>query len=191
LGLVCSAFYVGDAAKLGHRDGHPLEVIEADVSEGVRTVGLQAFDGFHCRICRPVDLLPDDTAKVIKFAVDRIGHQYDLKNLFYLARYLIPTPPVPTRWRRRMIALGSGDPTKAICSTLIAEAFGSVRYPVLPDVTTVSAARADCPDCMAEILAMRHHSLFVPRDFEVSPYFAVVKPSLSEEFDYKSLTWAA
>lgn len=186
-----AALYVGDTAKLGNRDGQPLEFVEADVRAGVRAVSLQAFDGLHCRICRPVNLSPEDTAKVINFAVSRIGHQYDLRNLFDLARYLFPTPPVPTRWRRRMIALGSGDPTKAICSSLIALAFESVRYPVLPDITKVSAARLDCPDCMAEILEGRHHSLFVPRDFDVSPYFAVVKPSLVDEFSYKSLTWAA
>jgi hypothetical protein len=62
---------------------------------------------------------------------------------------------------------------------------------VLPEVTTVGASSVDCPDCIAEILAVRHHSLFVPRDFDVSPYFAVIKPGLSEEFNYKSLTWAA
>ncbi len=90
-----------------------------------------------------------------------------------------------------MIAFGSGDPSRAICSTLIAQAFQSVRYPVLPEVTTVSASRVDCPDCVAEILAVRHHSLYVPRDFDVSPYFAVVKPSLIDEFNYRSLTWAA
>jgi hypothetical protein len=186
-----AALFVGDAVKLGDQDGQPLEFVEADVRLGVRAVSLQAFSGFHCRVCRPVNLSPEDTAKVVNFAIERIGHQYDLKNLFDLARYLIPTPPVPTRWRRRMIALGSGDPTKAICSSLIAQAFESVRYPVLPEITTVSASRDDCPDCMAEILAVRHHSLFVPRDFDVSPYFAVVKPSLTDEFNYRSLTWSA
>ena len=44
----------------------------------------------------------------------------DLKNVFDLARYLFPVPPVPSRLRRRLIALGSGDPTRAICSTVIA-----------------------------------------------------------------------
>lgn len=36
---------------------------------------------------------------------------------------------------------------------------------------------------------MRHHSLFVPRDFDVSPYFAIVKPSLAACFDHRSLVW--
>jgi hypothetical protein len=93
--------------------GHPLEFIEADVVLGVRVVSMQAFAGFHCRISRPVNLSAEDIDGLIKFAVDHIGCQYDLKNIIDLARYLIPTPPVPTRWRRRMIALGSGDPTKA------------------------------------------------------------------------------
>lgn len=36
---------------------------------------------------------------------------------------------------------------------------------------------------------IRHHSLFAPRDFDVSPYFQVVKPLLEGEFDYRDLTW--
>jgi hypothetical protein len=30
-----------------------------------------------------------------------------------------------------------------------------------------------------EIPYVRHHSLFVPRDFDVSPYFQVIKPTLA------------
>ena len=160
------------------------------VVEGVRAIGIHAFAGSHCRICRPINLSPDDTAEVIRFARDRLGYQYDLKNFFDLARYLIPTPPVPTRWRRGMIALGSGDPTRAICSALIAQAFQSVRYPILPNITNISAATSDCEDCIAEILRVRHHSLFVPRDFDVSPYFLVIKPSLVDGFNYKTIVWA-
>lgn len=66
--------------------------------------------------------------------VERIGCTYDMRNIIDLARFLLPTPPVPVRWRRQMIALGSGEPTRAICSTLIAQAFQSVRYPILPSI---------------------------------------------------------
>lgn len=41
-----------------------------------------------------------------------------------------------------------------------------------------------------EILHIRHHSLFTPRDFDLSPYFKIVKPSLQQGFDYKNLNWA-
>jgi hypothetical protein len=123
--------------------------------------------------------------------ISRIGWRYDLRNVIDLARYLLPVPPVPVRFRRRMIALGSGEPTRAICSTLIAEAFQSVRYPVLPSLETVT--QKDCDDCDAttvELLHIRHHKLFAPRDFDLSPYFAVVKPRIADDFDYKRLKWA-
>jgi hypothetical protein len=93
--------------------------------------------------------------------------------------------PVPRRLRRRMIALGSGDPTKLICSALIAEAFQSVRYPILPKVT-----QEENRQMRREILTIRHTSLFTPRDFDISPYFAVVKPTIESGFDYKALHWA-
>jgi hypothetical protein len=109
--------------------------------------------------------------------------------VFDLARYLFPTPPVPVRWRRRMLALGSGDATRAICSTLIAAAFQSVHYPVLPDIESLPSTDPACTGCIQEILHVRHHSLYVPRDFDVSPYFEVVKPTLAAGFDYHMLHW--
>jgi hypothetical protein len=84
-----------------------------------------------------------------------------------------------------MIALGSGEPTRAICSSLIAQAFESVAYPILPDVRRVDE------ESRSEILHIRHHSLYAPRDFDVSPFFAIVKPTIESGFDYKAMTWAA
>ncbi len=37
---------------------------------------------------------------------------------------------------------------------------------------------------------VRHYSLFMPRDFDLSPYFSVVKPTVEGGFDHKSMTWA-
>jgi hypothetical protein len=185
-----AALVVGDAAGLRAADGRPLPVVEADVVDGVRAVALESFAGLHLRICRPVGLGPDEIAAVVGHAVARIGHRYDLKNVVDLLRWLLPTPPVPTRWRRRMLALGSGDPTRAICSTLLAQAFQSVRYPVLPRIESLPVPAPGCADCRSEILHVRHHSLFVPRDFDLSPYFAVVKPSLELNFDPHALRWA-
>ena len=105
-------------------------------------------------------------------------------------RWLLPTPPVPVRWRRRLLALGSGDPTHAICSTLVAQAFQSVHYPILPSVELRPSEDPACQACVNEVLHVRHHSLFVPRDFDISPYFEVVKPTLAAGFDQHALQWA-
>lgn len=163
-------------------------LIEAELNAGVRTVPLRQYLSLHSRICRPVGLDPDEIEAVARYMLDRVGHQYDLKNVFDLARYLIRTPPVPEGQRRRLLALGSGDPTRAICSSLLAQAFQSVRYPILPEVEALAEGRA-LSSSEREILHIRHNSLFAPRDFDISPYFRIVKPTLECGFDFRSLRW--
>ena len=88
-----------------------------------------------------------------------------------------------------MLALGSGDPTRAICSTLIAQAYQTVRYPILPRIETVQLNAPGQPGLVKEILHVRHYSLFVPRDFDVSPYFQIVKPTVAAGFDPHAVAW--
>ena len=178
-----AALYAGPAGWLGERHGEPLVLIEAELGQGVIASPLSKYSGYNTRICRPAGLTSEDCAGVIQFAARHIGDAYDLKNIIDLMRYFLPQPPVPARWRRRMIALGSGEPTRAICSTLIAQAFESVGYPILPEVRRVD------PASRREILHIRHHSLYSPRDFDVSPFFAVVKPTIENGFDYKAMMW--
>ena len=177
-----AALYVG--AIPGNGEDGPY-LVEVDMVQGVTAVPLSTYAAFHTRICRPDALSVEDSKRVIEYAVSRLGQTYDLKNLIDLARYLLPTPPLPRRWRRRMMAIGSGDPTKAICSTLIAQAFQSVGYPILPDMIR----RRDNPgadDHNRELLTIRHFSLYAPRDFDISPYFEVVKPSIEHGIAYRS-----
>ncbi len=161
-------------------------LLEADINEGVRSVSLSRYGNFHTRICRPIGLSESDVEAVVNYMCQRLGHQYDLKNIFDLARYLIQTPPVPARYRRRLVALGSGDPTRAICSSLIAQAFQSIHYPILPYVQAQDSEVAKYP---RELLELRHHSLFVPRDFDISPYFQIIKPTIEHNFDFRALSW--
>jgi len=165
------------------------QLLEADVIKGVQVVELTKYAGFHTRICRPVGLSNPEIDSVIAFATQRIGDQYDMKNVIDLMRYLIRSPPLPDRLKRRALALGSGDPTRAICSSLIAQAYQSVHYPILPQVVLDgddSASRSK----RRELLQIRHYSLFAPRDFDVSPYFRIVKPTIETGFDPHKVAWA-
>ena len=179
-----SALYVGPLDDRVTDDGEPHVLIEANAGEGVVSAPLSKYTRFHTRICRPVGLTENDCAIVCAYVIDRLGFAYDLKNIIDLMRYLFPLP-VPARWRRRMIALGSGDPTRLICSALIADAFSAVRYPILPKITLTGSRQA-----REQILEIRHSSLYCPRDFDISPYFDVVKPTIARGFDYKALHWA-
>ncbi|MBO0764249.1 MAG: lipo-like protein [Hyphomicrobiaceae bacterium] len=185
-----AAIYVGEVSD-AETNGEPHTLVEVNPVDGCISLPLSTYERYHTRICRPVGLTQDDREEVIAFVLSRLGTQYDMRNIIDLARYLLPTPPVPTRWRRRMIALGSGEPTRAICSTLIAEAFGRVNYPILPRIESVTVpGRGISKFRRRELLHIRHHSLFAPADFDLSPYFEIVKPTLAEGFNYKGLRWA-
>ncbi len=177
-----AAFYIGDALK-----GDPRwqgDLIEADLVKGVIAVSLENYSGFNTRICRPLGLSEAERGRLVEYMEAQLGHQYDLRNIIDLMRYLLPTPPVPSWMRRRLLAFGSGDPTRGICSTIIAQAFQSLRYPILPRVAS------DCTDPEQACFEMRHFSHFTPRDFDLSPYFAVIKPALQHGFDFRQLQWA-
>jgi hypothetical protein len=186
-----AALYIGDAMPEPEDGSERPRLIEVTLGEGCVAVPLSRYRTYNTRICRASGLSPEDRDAVVAFMVDRIGLKYDLKNIFDMLRYFLPAPPVPVRWRRRLIAFGSGDPTRAICSTLIAEAYARIRYPILPEITLAPGrASAQSHYSRSEILHIRHHSLFTPRDFDLSPYFRIVKPTLEYGFDYRRLRWS-
>lgn len=179
-----AALFVGAVDGQKAAGGEACDLVESNLEAGIISVPLSTYFGYHTRICRPVGLTPDDRQAVCEYAVERIGLQYDLKNIIDLGRYLVPLP-VPQRFRRRMIALGSGDPTKLICSALIAEALQTIGYPILPAVERVESKQA-----RSEIYHIRDSSLYCPRDFDISPYFAVIKPTIEFGFNYKAINWS-
>jgi hypothetical protein len=188
-----SLLYVGPISGRSEPSGEPHVLVEADVEHGVLSAPASKYSRAHTRICRPIGLSADDVRTVTNFAVDRIGMAYDLRHTFDLLRYLLPTPPVPSRFRRRMIALGAGSPTRAICSTLIAQAFQTINYPILPPIEDIASGQAGLAspglEGRREVAHIRHHSLFVPRDFDISPYFTVVKPAIQAGFNTHLARW--
>lgn len=186
-----AAIYIGDVLPKPEDGSEQAVLIEVNLGEGCVAVPLSTYQSYNTRICRPVGLTKDDRNNIVEFMVKKIGLEYDLKNIFDLLRYFFPTPPIPIRWRRRMLSLGSSSPTRAICSSLIAQAYQSVHYPILPEIT-LAPGRTSATSAYSrrEILHIRHHALFVPRDFDLSPYFEIIKPTLQNKFDYRDLSWS-
>jgi hypothetical protein len=168
--------------------GDGLDCIEADVVEGVRRFRLESLQRSHIRICRPIGLSPQDQQKVVTFAASKLGTLYDLRYVFDLARYLFPVP-IPKRWKRRALALGSADPSRAICSTLIARAFQSIGYPILPEIDQPLALDEAGRRRAREIFHIHNNGLFVPRDFDLSPFFEIIKPDIPHPFDHHKFVW--
>src|SRR5579863_1337453 len=138
-----SALYIGDEAlryspewrrelieKYGDEANYML--VEALVESGVVLTPLSKYRDFNIRICRPHGLTPVDQREVVQDALKNVGHRYDFKNVFDLMRYFLPVSLVPARLRRQALHFGSGDPTRVICSSMIAERFHKVKFPVVP-----------------------------------------------------------
>ena len=93
-----AALYVGPIGDRVTAQGEPLVLVEANLGQGVVAAPLSKYARYHTRICRPVGLTDEDRARVCTYASERIGFDYDLKNITDLLRYLFPLP-VPQRWR--------------------------------------------------------------------------------------------
>jgi hypothetical protein len=65
-----------------------------------------------------------------------------------------------------------------------------VHYPILPEITMERTADPDREKSRREMIRIRHHSLFAPRDFDVSPYFQIIKPTIEHGFDPSTVKWA-
>lgn len=193
-----AALYVGKPGDTVH---DPV-LLEADLQNGVRLVSLDHYRNVNLRICRAVALDDPEIAAVVDFARQKLGHKYDLKNVVDLVRYLIQRPAVPNRYRRALLEFGSGEPTRAICSTLIAEAFQSINYPILPIQHADGDAGGESGDekikeAREQIgeygevpqFYKRHFTHFTPRDFDLSPYFSIIKPTIETGFDFRGMRW--
>ena len=160
-------------------------LLEAEMGRGTVLTSLDFYRGFHVRVASPIGLSEVDARRIIGFVVSRLGNSYDVKQILDLARFLVPWWFfVPRRWQSSLFQHNAGQQTKNVCSSLIAEAFNQVGFPILPLVE-----RAD--DGQLHYY-QRNPRLFTPRDFDYSPFFKILKfPLLRETPDgyYKVLSW--
>ncbi len=133
--------------------------------------------------------------------IAQIGLRYDVKHILDLARYFFPVSLIPRRFRRRALQFGSGLTTQVICSSIIGRAFQNVGFPILPATTPSAAAPPPrrlvdrllrrTPPPYSAVFRRQLPSIITPRDFDLSPYFEVIKfnPVEASNFDYRRIRW--
>ena len=200
-----SGIYIGDRVV---QENHPLRerllelhgeearhlVLEADLATGVSVAPLSKYKEYNIRICRPYCLTEEDRDRVIEEVIAHLGDRYDRRQLVDLGRYLTPFRLLPARWRRQAFFSGESESRSVICSGLIAQAFVRVGYPILP-VLPASVREEQEEGLYPWGRRMRSVSprLVLPRDFDLSPYFRIVKFNSVEEgpIDYRGIEWVA
>lgn len=170
--------------KYRHCSPHEQLIIESMLGEGTIVKSIDIYEGEHMRICRPRGITRKDSQKVIAYAIEQLGVDYNVRQLMDLARFMFPWWFIPKRWRSVLFEHNAGRPTQTVCSTMLAEAFARIRFPIIPVLHQ---------DNHGEIRLLRTNThLITPRDFDHSPYFDVIKyPVL--DFDelgmYRKLPW--
>ena len=140
----------------------PRCIVEADIAQGVRAVRLSELEGLNVRVLRPIGLNDAARSRLAEWVVGQIGGEYDLKHAWVLARSFLGMPPkASTPPAPNGIAESA---TRFICSSLLANAFALVGYPILPIHTAVTA------------VSTADHRYVIPGDFERASVFEVVSP---------------
>jgi len=159
-------------------------IIESELGKGTVVTPLSHYKNAHIRICRPGGLSRKDSQQVVKFVIDRLGIDYSIRHIFDLARFILPWSIMPRKWRSTLFQRKPGIPTQQICSSMIAEAFSSVRYPILPIVKNNQKNGFQ--------FYQKNPRLFTPSDFDYSPFFDIIKYpiiEISEKSMYRNLPW--
>jgi hypothetical protein len=169
-----------------HYNGDPNQqlVIEALLGEGTVVHHLDKYRHEHVRICRARGLSVSDAQNVIAYAISRLGNDYDVRQLLDLARFMFPYAIVPRRFRSSLFSHNPGSQTRTVCSTMLAEAFHVVDFPVLPFAQKTDDGRIQ--------LYRRNPKLYTPKDFDYSPYFDIIKYpffGLDDVPVYRHLPW--
>jgi len=161
-------------------------VIEGLPGQGIVVTPLSIYRHHHIRICRPIGLTPTDAELVIAFVIKSLGIPYNVRHLLDLARFLLPWSILPRRWGSTLFRTSSGEPDSGICTSLIAEAYTSVKFPILPFIKVNEETGFE--------LIHRNPHLFTPKDFDYSPYFEIIKYPLFDPNEplpyYRRLPWA-
>ena len=169
-------------------------IVEALLDGGVVVSPLIKYIDYNMRVCRPYGLSKEQIGVVLDFVIARVGFTYDRRNIFDLFRYLLPITLIPPRLREEALHFGSGKETETICSSLLAEAFAQVGFQILPENirrnrenrSRLRQALLGRPSkrVYTGVMRTRHPSLCVPQDFDLSPYFDVVKFNAREKIEF-------
>lgn len=159
-------------------------ILEVLLGKGTVVTPLTEYAGNHMRICRARGLAADDREAVLRYVVERIGYGYDLRQLLDLARFTLPWALFPRRWRSTLFLMNPGSHTRTVCSSLIAEAFQQVNFPVSPVVYGDRDGKIHW--------RKRNVRLYTPKDFDLSPFFDIIKyppPGYEATPAYRSIRW--
>jgi hypothetical protein len=207
-----SALYIGDElrrlkpdladallAQHGAEAKHLL--VEATVEDGVACTPVAKYIHYNLRVCRPRGLRRQDLDRILEEVTGQLGRRYNVRHIFELGRYFFPVSLIPRRFRRAALTYGGEATRRVICTTMLARAFANIGYPIVPRVTLdevhsphtwLGRLTGRNGNSVRALYRKEDPALITPRDFDLSPYFEIVKFNhlAAGRFDYRRIEWA-
>ena len=161
-------------------------IIESLAGKGTVINLFSNYKKEHIRICRPRGIAHSDAISVTEFALRHLGHSYNMRHFFDLGRFLLNSIFFPSHLGSSLFTKDPDNSASEICSTMIANAYRSIDFPILPKIVYETKTKYGFK------LRHRNPKLFTPSDFDYSPYFDIIKyPMLSPDSSsyFKDLPW--
>jgi len=163
---------------------HKQLILESLLGKGLICSPIESYRGYHIRISRPRNLTRKDSQKVIAYMINNLGSEYNIRQLYDMWRFFMPWGFFPRRWRSSLFENPNSPSARTVCSTIIAQAFQSVHFPILPLIKRSNKNGIE--------LYQLNPKTLTPKDFDYSPYFDIIKYPFVELIDtefYHSLPW--
>lgn len=164
-------------------------LVEAYTGQGVTAASLDKYRDYNIRICRPYGITEPDRRAVIDRVVENLGRRYDDRIILDLALMIFQSVFRPMSRRTPDACLGKCNEFQVFCSGMIAKAFQSVGYPIVPALAEKDRGPNPSASPYGARLITRHYSQVLPRDFDLSPNFEIVKFNIVGQgaFRYKDI----
>jgi cell wall-associated NlpC family hydrolase len=162
------AIYVGP----GHHADPAHCIVEADVEAGVRMITLDHLADHDIQVVRASRLPETSRQELIDYLLARVGRPYDLNHVIALARLMLLAPSTLGRWLAPRM-MRPADPTRAVCSTLVAHALFTAGVSLGASPVVAARLRHVVRKVQADDLKAALDYL-VPGDFERLPEFVSV-----------------
>jgi hypothetical protein len=161
------AIYVGP----GHHNDAAHCIVEADVEAGVRMITLADLADHDIQVVRASRLPESSRQELIDYLLSRVGLSYDLNHVIELARLVMFAPSPFGRWLSPK-TMRRADPTRAVCSTLVAHALFTAGVSVGSSPVVAARLQHAAKESQDDLRAALDY--LVPGDFERLPEFVSV-----------------
>lgn len=154
-------------------------LLKVDLVHGVHLITLSELQDVQLRICRPSGLTDAEKQSVIRYGLSRLEN--NKKHAWWPAirLLLVPWSWFPRHWRKPIFKLLSGRRLRRAVGGTIGDSFSFIQFPILPLVKKEFDGKTKL---------YRHYPMvFYPSDFDLSPYFDVVKYPFADQIDGKGL----